>query len=80
MNKETAERASDLLKEIEELSKYKKFLNNKEHGKVAHVVFVQHYGNLDSYTQIDFDVKWNDRFIPVIEKIISDLKTELESL
>lgn len=80
MKLESAKKATELLEEIKELSKYKDLLNNREHGKVAHVAFVQHYGTLKDYEQVDFDHKYNKLFLSVIEGIIKKLEDELESL
>ncbi len=80
MKLESAKKATELLEEIKELSKYKDLLNHKDHSKVAHVAFVQHYGTLKDYEQVDFDHKYNKLFFPVIEGIIKKLEDELESL
>jgi len=80
MKLESAKKATELLAEIEKLSEYKKLLNNNEHGRVAHIAFVQHYGNVDDYGKIDFDHKYNKLFLPVIEGIIKKLEEELELL
>lgn len=82
MNKTNAKRAGEIVKEIEELSRYKELLKDRDNGKVAHVNFVQHYGNTDErdFLIVVFNHKYNSMFIPVFEKIISDLETELDSL
>ena len=80
MNIKEAEKASVILEEIKELSKYKKLIDDKDHGKVAHVAFVQHYGTLKHYEQVNFDIKYNKLFIPVIEGIIKNLEDELKKI
>lgn len=82
MNKTNAKRAGEIVEEIEELSRYKGLLKDRDNGKVAHVNFVQHYGDTDRYDflKVVFGHKYNSLFIPVFEKIISDLETELDSL
>ena len=80
MDIEQAEKASVILEEIKDLSKYKKLLANKDHGKVAHVAFVQHYGTLKHYEQVNFDIKYNKLFIPVIEGIIKNLEDQIKKI
>ena len=77
MTKESAKKASVLLEEIDELSKYKKFLSDRECGNVAHFAFVQHYGVNDSYSKIDIDKKHNHLFIPILDTLIAILEAEL---
>jgi hypothetical protein len=43
MDKTTAKKAADLLTEIDELSEYKKILENRGYGNATHFEFRQHY-------------------------------------
>jgi hypothetical protein len=82
MNITNAKRAGEIAQEIEELSRYKKLINDRDNGNVAHVNFVQHYGDTGKHDSlmVVFNHKYNSLFIPVFDKIISDLETELDSL
>lgn len=62
MKREDIEKGSELLEEIKELSRYKSFLEDKSHGKVAHFEFIQHYG--DAPTIIRF--KLTEGIIPYL--------------
>ena len=81
MNKQEAKRVSEIIDEINELSRYKDLLKSKDNGKVAHVNFVQHYGGTDdwSHLKVVFDHKYNNLFIPVFDRIISELEAELDT-
>jgi hypothetical protein len=80
MKKETAKKGNELLEEIEELKKYKKLLNSKEHGHCTHFEIVQHFGECKDYQKVKIERKHNDRLIIEIEKIIKELEAELEAL
>lgn len=80
MTIEQAEKARELMDEIKEINHYKKILSDKELGELAHVAFVQHYGDLKSYDRVDLSQKYNVLFIPIFDSIISRLSTELAEL
>lgn len=80
MSIENAKKAQELLEEIEKLSGYKKLLADKDHGRIAHFQFVQHYGRLGDYDYVVIDHKYNSRFLPELEKIISEMESEIKAL
>ena len=80
MNKEIANKGHELLEEIEELKKYKKLMTAKEHSHCVHFEIVQHYGDCKDYDKVVIERKHNDRLIAEIDKIITELESELESL
>jgi len=80
MKVETVIKASELHEEILSLLKYKELLTHKSHSKVAHFAFVQHYGSTASHEIVQINQKYNDIFIPVLDKVIAELEAELQSL
>jgi hypothetical protein len=78
MDIEKAKKASELLEQINELSKYKKILENKEHGRIAHFEICQHYGN--NPDRVVFEHKYTSRFVQVVEQIVKELNDELSAL
>lgn len=80
MTEEQAKKAGQLVEEIQKLSKYSKFLKDKEHGHVAHFEFVQHFGNLIDYQRITICHEHNAILVPALEKVIEKLKLELTAL
>lgn len=73
-----AKEVSDLLSDIDELSEYKKILEDREHGRVSHFEFCQHYGA--SPRKVVFEHKYTLRFLPVVEKILEELHEGLKSI
>lgn len=73
-----AKKASELLEQINELSQYKKILENKEHGRVAHFEICQHYGN--NPDRVVFDHKYTSRFVQLVELIVKELNDELSAI
>jgi len=80
MTKESAKKAAALTEEIDSLSKYIKFLQDREYGGVVHFELKQHYGNCSEYGTIVIDKKHNDEFLGVLKKVILCLETKLENL
>jgi hypothetical protein len=78
MSIETAERAKELLEQINKMSKYKDILENREYSKVAHFELSQHYG--DKPDRLVFEHIYTLRFIEVVEQIIKELNNELAAL
>ena len=78
MTKEQVKKASEILEEIEDYSRFKDKLKDRENGRIAHFEMHQHYG--DDVRPIEFHHKYNDRFIPVVEQIIKELNEELEKI
>jgi hypothetical protein len=78
MSIETAERAKELVEQINKMSKYKDILENREYGKVAHFELSQRYrGKPD---RLVFEHIYTLRFIEVVEQIIKELNNELAAL
>ena len=73
-----AKKASELLEQINELSKYKNILENKEHGRIAHFEICQHYGN--DPARVVFEHKYTPKFVQVVEQIVKELNDELSAL
>ena len=78
MDIEKAKKASELLEQINELSKYKKILENKEHGRIAHFEICQHYGN--NPDRVVFEHKYTPKFVQVVEQIVKELNDKLSAL
>lgn len=78
MTKESAKRASEILKETDSLLEYKKLLEDRDYKQVAHFVMVQHYG--DNPRSVVFSPKYNQNFLPVVKAIIEELEIELKEL
>lgn len=80
MKPELVKKAASLLEEIKELKKYKNLIEDKKQGSTAHFEFVQHYGNLSDYERVQIEIKHSDRFISLLDTIITELEKELEEI
>jgi hypothetical protein len=78
MDIEKAQKASELLKKIDEFSKYKVILEDKEFGRIANFRIYQHYGT--TARKVLFDHKYTPKFVEVVEQIIKELQDELSAL
>ncbi len=80
MNIDSAKRVKDILEELDNLSRYKEMLLNKNHGRTVHFELAQHYGNTSDMEIIVISHTYTNRFIPELEKIIAELHIELKNL
>ena len=79
MKKEIVKEANEILEEIKEYKKFKSLLKDK-HGDCAHFEFVQHYNIDRDYQRVQISREYNDRFLKLLNDIISELEMKLESL
>ena len=81
MDKETVEKANDLLNQINELKKYDEMSKHQNYGNTMHFEILQHYGSDISPTlQIKISRKHNARLLLEVKKIILELEEELDSI
>lgn len=73
-----AKRVAEILSELNELAEYKKMLENKEHGRLAHFELCQHFG--PESRKIVFGTKHTPKFIAVVEQVIKELNDELSAI
>lgn len=80
MTEKSAKRASEILEELATLRKYKKLIDNKSHGDVAHFEFVQHYGNCNEHDKVVISHRYTQKMLEPLKDILIELETELNNL
>lgn len=76
MDKIKAKRAKEIIEDLENLNNYHRLKRLGE--DFSHFEFVQNYSEKSPSVRIAY--KYNDRFIKIMEDIISELESELEKL
>ena len=77
MDLKNAKRASELLKEIENISEYERIIK-AQYSHTAHFELCQHFGN--DPDKVVLDRRHTKRFLVVVEEIIKELNDELSKL
>ncbi len=80
MKADKAKKAREILSEIETLEHSHKLFSNNEHGKYAHFELAQHYNVKSEHQTVIIPIKYNQRFVDLLNIIITELKIELEAL
>lgn len=81
MKTDLVKKANEILVEIENLQRYKDFLNDRKQSDTVHFEIHQHFGDCSSdYLRIRISRKHTKRLLLEVDKIISELQTELDSL
>ena len=80
MKKKKIEKAHELLRELEELERVRKW---KQYGKYSHPIHFEIARNYLKESQGDIIIipsRYNDKLIGVVNKIIEEIKREIEKL
>lgn len=75
MDIKQAEKVKELLEEIKTLKKHKDFKNDTKHVQIC-----KHYGELEYYEKIHIPKRYNERLFSVIDEIIIEMESELNSM
>lgn len=76
MDRDKAVKGNELIKEIDELKSYKDITNRAKN--TVHFEFREHFGG--NGKEIRISRRHNDKFISVVDEIISELERELRDL
>ena len=80
MNIEEAKKITELLKELEYLSKYKDIIENPRKPKHSiHFSLFEHYNYNGNVDFVQIPSKYTPRFVKVLKEIIDELHNELKS-
>ncbi len=78
MERETAIKANELIKEINDLKEYKSILRDSGYRETNHFEYRLHYG--DNCKVVKIKPKHTPKFIKVLEEVIVELEQELKDL